>query len=171
MYPHDSPPRPPMPTNFVYFIKQVRIKVFLAILEIINFKYLHTYIEEGKGAHGGKGGKYFHHFFSYTPLISPLNAFQNTFAIFCLIKNVAVMIFWKKSCFFFANLAKTANFDCPLRAKKKWGGGHIFFFWILKYLIKGSLIPKFHWNRKLWGVTPVLSCHRIAQDSMAQWLT
>ena len=23
MYPHDSPPRPPMPKNFVYFIKQV----------------------------------------------------------------------------------------------------------------------------------------------------
>ena len=131
--PHDAPPpRPLMPTNFIFYIKQVWIKVLLAILEIINFKYLHTYFEGGKGAHGGERGKNVSpFFFSYTPLISPFYAFQNTFAICCPMKNVAVTIFWKK--IVFANLPKTAKFDCPVGAKEN--GGNIFFYFEIEKVV------------------------------------
>ena len=61
-------------------------------------------------------------FFSHTPLISPLYDFQNTSFAFFYEKCGSDDFFLKK--LVFANLPKTAKFDCPPRAKK-WGGGKI----------------------------------------------
>ena len=126
--PHDAPPpRPLMPTNFIFYIKQVWIKVLLAILEIINFKYLHTYFEGGKGAHGGERGK------NVSPFFFFLHSFN--FPILCFPKHICYLLsdekcgsddFLKKDCF--CEFAKNCKIRLPRGSKRKWGK-HFFLFW------------------------------------------